>query len=280
MEVIIRPLSTMKDMQECVQLQVRVWGLKPEDAVPDHFLKTIPIIGGIIIGAFDNDQLIGFFFAVPRLMPENKTSQYHAHMMGVDPHVRHKGVGFELFKYGAAELRTNADRYDVAPIVSWTYDPWLGANAHLYLHKAGAVATSYFPNMYGEQENELYAGLRTDRFEVTWCPFDQDVISKMAGTTEIYSLTPQQEVNQLQIENSIPRVSKVKLGLTSEILAIRIPRDFTALKQLDMTVASEWQEEIGAAFEHYFGQGYEAIDFVQDHEAPTASSLYILKQNK
>ncbi|MER3467265.1 MAG: hypothetical protein C4312_01275, partial [Thermoflexus sp.] len=62
MEVEIRPLRTLEEIQACVELQRRIWGSDDLDVVPAHLLITAAHNGGVLLGAFAGGQLVGFVF--------------------------------------------------------------------------------------------------------------------------------------------------------------------------------------------------------------------------
>jgi predicted GNAT superfamily acetyltransferase len=52
--------------------------------------------------------------------------------------------------------------------VRWTYDPLLARNAHFNLQKLGAFADGFERDFYGEMDDQLNRGDRSDRFTVRW----------------------------------------------------------------------------------------------------------------
>jgi len=59
-DIEFRTLKTIEDMKKIVLLQQNIW--PGENPVPDHLLLTSSINGGVTIGAFKKDHLIGFVF--------------------------------------------------------------------------------------------------------------------------------------------------------------------------------------------------------------------------
>jgi len=70
-----------------------------------------------------------------------------------------------------------------------TFDPLEIKNAHLNIHKLGAIVRSYYVNFYGVSSSRLQGGLPTDRLVAEWY-LDSDRVSgiledRPAATYEI-----------------------------------------------------------------------------------------------
>ena len=91
MRIAIRPLRAIEEYQACEELQRQVW-LMPNDleVVPLHMLLTVQKHGGVLLGAFDGEELVGFVFGFPGL--RDGEGQVHcSHMMGVCPSYQGQG---------------------------------------------------------------------------------------------------------------------------------------------------------------------------------------------
>ena len=62
---VIRVLESPEDMTSVEELQRAVWPGSETDVVPAHLLITATHNGGLVIGAFVDDQIIGFVFGFP-----------------------------------------------------------------------------------------------------------------------------------------------------------------------------------------------------------------------
>ena len=56
----IRALTEIAEFEECVRLQREIWGMADIDLIPSRSYAVQTHIGGIVLGAFDSDRLIGF----------------------------------------------------------------------------------------------------------------------------------------------------------------------------------------------------------------------------
>ena len=60
--------------------------------------------------------------------------------------------------------------------MEWTFDPLEIKNAHLNIHKLGAIVRSILVNFYGVSSSRLQSGLPTDRLVAEWY-LDSDRVS-------------------------------------------------------------------------------------------------------
>ena len=79
-------------------LQRVVWPGSETDVVPAHLLITAVHNGGLVLGAFEAERLIGFVFGFPGLeaTPDGPRPKHCSHMAGVDPDYRDRGLGFAI----------------------------------------------------------------------------------------------------------------------------------------------------------------------------------------
>ena len=63
--IVVRKCETIEEFQTCVQLQREIWGMADIDLIPARSYAVQTHIGGLVLGAFDSDRLIGFVNATP-----------------------------------------------------------------------------------------------------------------------------------------------------------------------------------------------------------------------
>src|SRR5438034_5582800 len=159
--VTYRDLTTLEEYAAVVDLERAIWGPGYDDVVPVPILAVTVKRGGILIGAFTDDRLVGFVDSLPGIK-QGKPTQW-SHMLGVVDAFRSAGVGYELKR--RQRERTLAMGLD---LVEWTYDPMQAMNAHLNFTKLGVVVEEYEENVYGESSSPLHRGNPTDRFVAEW----------------------------------------------------------------------------------------------------------------
>lgn len=277
---IIRILESPEDMTSVEELQRAVWPGSETDVVPAHMLITAMHNGGLVIGAFLEDRIIGFVFGFPGLefVPDGPRPKHCSHMMGIHPDHRDSGIGFALKR-----AQWQMVRHQGLDHITWTYDPLLSRNAYLNIAKLGAVCNTYRRSEYGEMRDELNAGLPSDRFQVDWWvntrrverrlskrprrPLKLDNFAK-ADLRPLYSLQSQSGNWARPPEHFSPLEGKLALA--------EIPSDFSALKDADFPLARDWRFFSREVFETAFAAGFIVTDFVYDQ----SRSFYVLSHGE
>jgi predicted GNAT superfamily acetyltransferase len=159
--IAIQSLSTLEHFEQCVFLQIAVWGYSDGDVIPRRVFVVAQRIGGQVIGAFDGDTLVGFAMSLPGYR-EGK-SYLHSHMLAVLPQYRNSGIGRRLKL--AQRDDAIARGFD---LMEWTFDPLEIRNAHLNIARLGVIVRRYQPDFYGPSSSPLQGGLPTDRLYAEW----------------------------------------------------------------------------------------------------------------
>ena len=229
------PIRELHDLSGCravVDLQVEVWGANAE-IVPASVLLVTAKRGGILLGAYDGARLVGFVWSIPGWR-EGQPTQW-SHMLGVAPAWRGRGLGETLKR--AQRARALALGVE---LIEWTFDPLQAVNAHLNLHRLGAIASVYQPDLYGEMDSPLMQGTPTDRLIAEWW------ISR----------------------------AQPALDFAGDRVTIPIPPNFTTMLRDSPAEALARRLAVREAFTTYFSQGYCAVDFLFD--PVTGGGEYVL----
>lgn len=266
----IRDLTTYAEMVSLRGLQREIWGLaEPDIGLYPPLLVSAAKNGGMVLGAFDNvtGQMVGFLFGFLGREaggPLKLCSQ----TMGVLKAWRSHGI--------AEALKQEQRRRVMAqglPLVTWTFDPLEGPNAHLNLHKLRAVSRTYWRDVYGADFGALNAGLPTDRLLVEWWVqgkrLEQETRPDPVG----------QPIFAVEGTGTTRRVVHLSLDLASPLLLLEIPADIHLVKESDMALALDWRLKVREAFEHYFAQGYLATDFISTWESGERRNHYVLQKS-
>jgi predicted GNAT superfamily acetyltransferase len=277
---VIKLLETPEEMSSVEALQRAVWEGSETDVVPAHVFITAVHNGGLVIGAFVEQQIIGFVFGFPGLesTPDGPRPKHCSHMMGIHPDYRDSGVGFALKR-----AQWQMVRHQGLDHITWTYDPLLSRNARLNIAKLGAVCNTYRRSEYGDMRDGMNAGLPSDRFQVDWWintrrvdrrlskrarhPLKLDNFAK-ADLQPLYSVHHPTE--------SWPRPPEHFSPLEGHIALAEIPADFIALKDADFSLARDWRFFSREVFETAFAEGYIVTDFVFDQ----GRSFYVLSNGE
>ncbi len=275
-EWIIRIIEKPEEMPAVEELQRLVWAAPDIEIVPKDMLLAVVHNGGLAIGAFIGNDLVGFSFGFPGFYstPDGPRLKHHSHMLAVHPEWRSKGIGFALKRAQWQMVRKQGlDR------VTWTYDPLLSRNAYLNIARLGAVCSTYLRSEYGEMHDGLNAGLPSDRFQVDWWVNTERVRRRLSHrsrpilTIDHYRLA-EAAFLEAPLEQGSANVKPPQAvsALSGHLLLLEIPSDFLALKAVDLPLASAWRFYTRAVFEDAFATGYLVTDFVHDQDR----SFYVL----
>src|SRR5882762_12028935 len=206
MTITYRDLTTLEEFAQVVELERAIWGPGYDEVVPVPILTVTVKRGGILIGAFDDDRMIGFVYSLPGIK-YGKPTQW-SHMLGVLDDCRNAGAGREL-KLLQRE-RTLAMGLD---LIEWTYDPMQAMNAHLNFAKLGVVAEEYAENIYGTSSIPLHQGNPTDRFVAEWLIRDPRVEQRLHGGAPMATVLPVEAANRTRPAGEWLKPAAVDLAL-------------------------------------------------------------------
>ena len=279
-EYSVRLLGTSADMAAVENLQRIVWPGSDIDVVPVHLLITAIHNGGIVMGAFIEEKMVGFVFGFPGLdkLPDGPHPKHCSHMLGVHPDWRDFGLGFALKR-----AQWQMVRHQGLDHVTWTYDPLLSRNAYLNIAKLGAVCNTYRPSEYGDMRDGLNAGLPSDRFQVDWwlntLRVERRLGKRARGSLKLdqFIKADLQPLYTLQSGiNGLLQPPEHFSPLTGSLLMAEIPSDFMMLKSADFALARDWRFFTREVFETAFAEGYLVTDFIFDRVDGKPRSLYVL----
>lgn len=157
MTVEFRVLRTADELAVLPTFERMIWG-GDDDCVSVNVLVACLEEGGVAIGAFAGERIVGSVFGFRTHEPH----VLHSHYMAVDPDFRRGGLGEQLKRRQAEWCLDNG-----VTAMRWTFDPLQLANAHLNLNKLGALGITYHVNHYGTMGG-INGGLPSDRLTVRW----------------------------------------------------------------------------------------------------------------
>jgi predicted GNAT superfamily acetyltransferase len=269
-------------MHQVEQLQRLVWHENETDIIPAHLINSAVHSGGLLIGAFVDQELVGFVFGFPGLYrtPDGPRVKHYSSMLGVHPDQRGQGIGFALKR-----AQWQMVRHQGIDRITWTFDPLLSKNAWLNITRLGAVCSSYLCNFYGKMDDALNRGLPSDRFDVDWWVNSHRVNRRLSrrrrnhlGLSHFLAggapILNQVEMDKTGMPHPVGRTA-FQFGIELPILLVEIPADFQALKGTDLNLALEWRLHSRSIFEELFKSGYLVTDFVHDNSY-TSHSYYVL----
>jgi len=255
-----RDLSTLDEFAVVVELERQIWGPGYADVVPTPILTVTVQRGGILIGAFADDRMIGFVYSLPGIK-YGKPTQW-SHMLGVVDDFRNDGVGYQL-----KLLQRDRALAMGLDLIEWTYDPLQAMNAHLNFTKLGVVVQEYEENVYGDSMSPLHKGNPTDRFVAEWH-------IREADAERPHDLPHATAVNKTATNGEWLESVDVDLSLDTRRLSVEIPMGFTEMLARRPDLALAWRICTRAIFTTYFDRGYRAVAFFLDR--PRRRGKYLL----
>jgi len=266
--IVIRAIDDRAEVRAVEELQKDVWGIPDVEVVPLTQMVAAAEAGGVLLGAFDGRDLIGFVYGFVGL--EHGRMTHHSHMLAVKPDYRNFNIGYKLkcaqrdfvLAQGIGEM-------------TWTFDPLQSLNAHFNLHRLGAVSGRYLADFYGTDAASFLHRTGTDRLWVTWPLASRRVSEWLDGGG-----------SDVRFENAVPLVELGEGGgpircepdrkLSGDPASIEIPADINTLFRRSPKLAADWREATRSAFYSAFDAGYAAVDFARG----SAAGKYLLSRGE
>lgn len=239
-EILIRECTTVEELGDCVALQKEVFALPEIEISPvRHFIVT-KNAGGFILGAYSDEELVGFVLSVPAFLRGEKA--FYSHMTAVKASFQSYGIGGRL-KWTQRERALERG----VKFVKWTFEPWKARNAFFNLEKLGAVITEYQPNFYGidyatASTGGVPIGLASDRLFAEWHLESEKVIKLAAGEKYTETRTPDLEIS--------------------------VTPDWATLVKTDVQAALAEQKRLKEEFTAALGSGLIAESFYRNETEP------------
>lgn len=239
-EINLRECTTVEELGNCVQLQRDVFALPEIEISPvRHFIVT-KNAGGFTLGAFVDEELIGFVLSVPAFLRGEKA--FYSHMTAVKKEFQSYGIGAKL-KWAQRERALEKG----VKYIKWTFLPVQARNAFFNLEKLGAIVRHYEPNFYGTDystahEQDGNYGLDSDRLFAEW-HLESDKVKALAKAEKFVE--------------------------TDEIVQkIEIPNNWDELIKSDLQKGIDEQNRIKSEFQNAFAKGLIAKGFERSETAP------------
>lgn len=236
----IREIETFAELRAVEELQKEIWGVPDLDVVPLTHLIAAKAAGGVLIGAFDRQTMVGFVYGF--VAQEHGEIAHHSHMLAVKHAYRNFHLGYKLkLAQREAVLAQGIN------LITWTFDPLQSLNAYFNFTKLGVISNRYVINFYGEEAASFLHQTGTDRFWVKWLLTSERVVQRLKTTNPTR-------------ENP------------SDKLLIEIPADINTLQEQKPELALEWRQRTRREFTEAIAAGYTVVDFYREG----TKGIYIL----
>lgn len=249
--MLIRVLETIEEFEEAGAIEVSVWDVGLRDALPPHFMRATATAGGVTLGAYEGDRMVGMAMAFPGF--RDGTAFLWSHMTGVLADYQRHDTGFQLklaqrvwaLEHGFGQIR-------------WTFDPFLRGNANFNLFRLGATAQKYHIDFYGPMHDSLNRGLPTDRLEACWDLLDARVAAAI-------QFGPAHQASQ---SNFAPERALLLSSYDGAPVLQEVPAQQPLLVEIPLTVRAlpaeaqlSWRYAVREALAPYVGKGWYAHAF-------------------
>lgn len=241
-DISIRQIESFSELRAVEELQKEVWGIPDLDVVPLTHLIAAKAAGGVLLGAFDGETLVGFVYGF--VAEEDGEMAHHSHMLAVKRTHRNFNLGYKLKIAQREEVLAQGIN-----LITWTFDPLQSLNAYFNFTKLGVISDRYVINFYGEEAASFLHQTGTDRFWVKWLLTSDRVVQRLNTTKPV-------------LENPADK------------LLIEIPGDINAVQQESPEAAYEWRVRTRRAFTEAIDSGYVVRDFYRE----ASRGVYILSK--
>ncbi|MGA3600728.1 GNAT family N-acetyltransferase [Lysinibacillus agricola] len=261
----IQKIMTSTEIAEVQTLNAEIWG---SQAIPLHQLLAVVQNGGLVLGAYLGEKLIGFNYCFVGC--REGMMYLHSHMIGVEKTYREQGVG-ELLKHAQQEYAKEHG----FQLVRWLFDPLEARMANLSFLKLNAFSYQYENDYYGPLQDDFNEGLPSDRIVIEWwIERDQvedslDELEEEAEGIVSWSLTVD-GLPVLDIDSEFRRDQ----SFYKDAYLLPIPQFSQKIKVESPKLAEDWRYKVRTILTTLFEQNY-AIVRMKKHDEYVHSYLLV-----
>ncbi|GAB4527612.1 MAG: GNAT family N-acetyltransferase [Anaerolineae bacterium] len=267
MNIQYRAIHSSDEIEQAVEIHEAIWSVGERDSIPAHLIRAIQHAGGLVLGAFDGEKLVGFSLG---FIGKREGQILHwSHITGVIPAYQGKGIGS-----GLKWLQRRLVLEQGLNCMAWTFDPLQRGNAKFNMRRLGCVCNLYCVNLYGELEDSLNAGLPTDRFEVRWWLDSERVRQREAAEPSATDITG---VHRTLCCAGDGGPGEICWPAGQERTLVEIPDDINRLRANHPDLAMRWRLCTREVFTRLFEEGFWVTDFVSWYEGGQMRHWYVLE---
>ena len=258
--VVVKELQTIEEIEEVRQLEQEIWA---SECVPVHQIVSSINNGGLVLGAYLRNELIGFTYGNAGF--EDGEPYLYSHMLGIKREFRELGVG-ELIKHRQKEIAG-----EMGYVKSkWTFDPLEARNGYLNFTKLRTYSKTYLPNYYGELNDSFNKLLPSDRILVEWNINDGDYLRWDLKIEELLEEAVEIVPWSLSIVG-LPILDKDQIfdrniSFIKDAYLLPVPVSFQKIKVESPSLAEDWRYKTRTIFQTLFSQGYAVVHLTQKNE--------------
>ena len=270
--IVIRDIESFDEMHEVEALQKNVWQFSDLDVVPRTIMVPTKEVGGVLIGAYDGSELVGFAYGFPGY--EHGEATHHSHMLAVRPEYRNLNLGFKLKLAQRDRVLSRGVKR-----ITWTFDPLQSRNAYFNFAKLGVIADSYRVDFYGATTSSFLHQAGTDRLWVTWL-IDSERVHQRLGNQDRSTAAPADVLQVLRVGLDLrPESDELSSIWKQDELAIEIPANVEALQVAEPDLVVEWRMATRHAFVAAMTSGYVVEEFYRCDDGERSVGKYLLRRS-
>ena len=157
-KVYVKEIDNKEDFKECEKIQRELPQLGEVGVVPAYLLELTTCHGGLTLGLYMNERIVGFSFSVAAYT-KNRGYYLFSDSMGFYKNYQRKSLGFLL-----KQVQYQVAKEKGAKRIYWTYDPLLGPNANINIRKVGGMVHQYELDRYSLVNTSSGICIPADRF--------------------------------------------------------------------------------------------------------------------
>ncbi len=264
-KVRIHKIMTPIEIAEVQKLNAEIWGTQ---AIPSHQLLAAVQNGGLVLGAYLEEQLIGFNYCFVGY--QDGEMYLHSHMIGVEKAYREQGVG-ELLKHAQQEYAKEHG----FQLIRWLIDPLEAHLANLAFFKLNTISYHYNIDYYGALQDDFNEGLPSDRLVIEWWIERErgtnslDELEELAQEIVPWTLTVD-GLPVLDVDNTF----QLKQSFYRDAYLLPIPQYLQKMKVESPKLAEDWRYKVRTILTTLFNQNY-AIVRMKKHPEYVHSYLLV-----
>jgi predicted GNAT superfamily acetyltransferase len=282
-KVYVKEIDNKEDFKECEKIQRELPQLNEVGLVPAYLLELTDSHGGLTLGLYMNERIVGFSFSIAAYSKERGYYLF-SDSMGFYKNFQRKSLGFLLkqVQYQIAKERG-------VKKIFWTYDPLLGPNANINIRKVGGIVHHYELDRYSLVNTSTGICIPSDRFLLDW-----SIQTKRVEHRIIDYKIPEKIIEAKKLPFCVNRTipvlihagsksylfrENVELFLNQELskIAIEIPIEYFEIREAMPELAQDWRMKTRELFHYYINlKKYVVTDFVQIDDKSEIRNFYFL----
>ncbi|HJP65323.1 MAG TPA: GNAT family N-acetyltransferase [Actinomycetota bacterium] len=248
----VEELHDMPAIEDAARLFTSIWSVAPDEPpISSHLMKAMAHTGNYVSGAYADGRLIGAI--VGMFGSTNGSLELHSHILGVDPLVQNRSVGFALKLHQRAWALERGIH-----TMTWTFDPLVRRNAYFNLTKLGAGLREYHENFYGAMDDTFNAGDESDRVLVAWHLDSDRAVEASLGRHLILNDDPNTGTSSVAALRPDASDEPVIETVEAPRLLAWIPNNIVTLRSADPDRALRWRRALREVLGPAMADGYTA----------------------